>query len=116
MIQITFIKNGDKHCMTVTGHAGYAEKGKDVVCAGATMLAYTMAQSIAGMAANNQLADDYVLEIASGDAAMSYIPKEEYKALGKHIAWTIMNGAKCLETMYPEYVRVYKIGYAGDCE
>ena len=38
MIRASYRVEGDTHSLTVTGHAGYAEKGSDIVCAGASAL------------------------------------------------------------------------------
>ena len=42
MIEVSVRKDG----ITVSGHAGYAEAGKDVVCAGVTALTQTLIKSI----------------------------------------------------------------------
>lgn len=36
----------EKNCITVRGHAGYAEKGKDIVCAAVSVLTYNLQESI----------------------------------------------------------------------
>lgn len=38
MIKITYSRQGSRHCLTVRGHAGYGEQGKDIVCAGVSAL------------------------------------------------------------------------------
>ena len=35
--------------ITISGHAGYAEKGKDIVCAGVTALAQTLVGAITSL-------------------------------------------------------------------
>ena len=35
-----------ENSLTIDGHAGYAEKGKDIVCAGVTSLVQTLVESI----------------------------------------------------------------------
>jgi uncharacterized protein YsxB (DUF464 family) len=42
MITVTRLKDG----ITIAGHAGYAEPGKDIVCAGVSTLAQTLIQSV----------------------------------------------------------------------
>ena len=46
--------NGSIH-MTLKGHADAAPKGEDLICASATMLAYTVAQAVQFMFENNKL-------------------------------------------------------------
>lgn len=37
MIAVRFFKDGDRyHSFTISGHAGYAQKGNDIVCAAVT--------------------------------------------------------------------------------
>ena len=40
-------KETDKHVtVDIVGHAGYAEQGKDIVCAGVSTLAYTLINNL----------------------------------------------------------------------
>lgn len=41
MTVITFTEEGNKRIITINGHANYAEKGKDIVCAGISVLYQT---------------------------------------------------------------------------
>ena len=46
MIKVTFTESDNKPSLRLEGHAGYAEHGKDIVCASASILAYTVAQYV----------------------------------------------------------------------
>ena len=46
MLTITFSAGKQGQRMTLSGHAGAAPRGKDLVCAAASMLAYTLAQTL----------------------------------------------------------------------
>nr|DAJ22685.1 MAG TPA: YsxB-like protein [Siphoviridae sp. cttZS1] len=46
MIQVTYNEVGDEMILRAEGHAGYAEKGKDIVCAAVSVLMQTLAYSI----------------------------------------------------------------------
>ena len=46
MIQVTYNEVGDEMILWAEGHAGYAEKGKDIVCAAVSVLMQTLAYSI----------------------------------------------------------------------
>lgn len=48
---IEICSNGDG--ITITGHAGYAEPGNDVVCAGISTLAQTLIQAIEDLTKDN---------------------------------------------------------------
>ena len=44
MIEVIYYK--DSHLLTMDGHSGYSETGTDIVCAAATILAYTLAEAV----------------------------------------------------------------------
>ena len=48
MITASFYSNADERriALSVKGHAGQAERGKDIVCAAASILTYTLAQIV----------------------------------------------------------------------
>lgn len=43
---ITVTNGMNENCIFVSGHAGYAEPGRDIVCAGVSALVQTLIQSI----------------------------------------------------------------------
>lgn len=114
MVQMEFIQSGPRRWLKVHGHAGYAERGKDIVCAAASMLAYTLGQTVSNMDTAGQLTEVPVLKFASGEAVIGWIPKDEYRELAGAAMWVIENGARCLAASFPDYVRVRTVGYAED--
>lgn len=42
MISVYYARDGDAHELTISGHAGYAEHGHDIVCAGVSALAFAL--------------------------------------------------------------------------
>ena len=46
MIDVKFEASGENLIMDMKGHASFAEMGKDPVCAGASVLAMTVAQCV----------------------------------------------------------------------
>lgn len=46
MIQVMYNEVGDEMILRAEGHAGYAEKGKDIVCAAVSVLMQTLAYSV----------------------------------------------------------------------
>lgn len=46
MIEIKYTKNGNTGCIEITGHANYAEHGKDIVCSAVSTLSQTLIASI----------------------------------------------------------------------
>lgn len=45
MLYVRYDKKRDVHRLRVKGHAGYARKGEDIVCAACSILAYTLGQN-----------------------------------------------------------------------
>ena len=42
MIRVDDRRTGRRHRLAVTGHAGYGERGKDIVCAGVSALSFAL--------------------------------------------------------------------------
>lgn len=42
MITVYYAREGDEHELTITGHAGYAAHGQDIVCAGVSAIAFAL--------------------------------------------------------------------------
>lgn len=86
-------------CMEVMGHAGYGEKGKDIVCAGVSTLVFTF---IKMLEKNEKDIEGY--EYKSGDGIMkisfSYVNRERLK----HVISTIICGFSMMSESYPDNV------------
>lgn len=107
MIFVRFYKkqdNGSIH-MTIKGHAGAAPKGEDLVCASATMLAYTAAQAIQFMhEQGGMLKRKPKIDIKEGCATVIATPTEEGYAEVLHTFWVVQCGIHILAHNYPQYV------------
>lgn len=84
--------------ISVTGHAGYAEYGKDIVCAAVSVLAQTLISSIEELTAD---AIDY--SIADGKINIFYKGLTDEAQL---LVDSFFVGVRGVETAYPEYVKV----------
>ena len=106
MVKVHFWRDPDKNsiCMKVSGHAGTAPKGQDLVCASATMLVYTVAQAMTFMHEQGQLAEKPRIKIREGKASVSVVPKDDYYAEALHTFWVAQCGAHVLSKNYPEAV------------
>lgn len=98
-------KNGTIH-MTLQGHAGAAPKGEDLICASATMMAYTVAQAVQFMFEQGMLKKKPKISIKEGDAAVIAMPKEEAYAEVLHTFWTAQCGVHVLARNYPQNVKL----------
>ena len=105
MIKVTFTESPEKLSLRLEEHAGYAEHGKDIVCASASILAYTLASIIDSF-------DDDVepfINLASGDTIIGCKCKDDktYAKVADAFYYT-KTGYALLEHNYPQYVRLIK--------
>ena len=85
-------------CIEISGHAGYAEPGKDIVCAAVTALTQTLIQSI------DDLTDDKIeYEISPGRVDIKYGNLLEKS---KTLVDSFFVGICLIAEEFPEYVKV----------
>ena len=94
MIAVNVRKDGIK----IHGHAGYAEAGKDIVCAGVTALTQTLIRSL-----ENLTRDKFEYEVSPGRADIHYGNLSEE---GKLLVDSFFIGICLIADEFPEYVRI----------
>ena len=104
MIEVKFTPSEYK--LEVSGHAGYAETGKDIICSAVSILFYTLAQSLSE--ARYALEEDPVVNVSDG--VISCAPQGKYEATVGMIFWTILNGIQLLAEDEPDYVHLEVVG------
>lgn len=62
MVAITFTEEGNKRIITINGHANYAEKGKDIVCSGISVLYQTYKYFIEDLMDKGKAEDIFLIE------------------------------------------------------
>ena len=92
--------------MKVRGHAGFAELGKDPVCAGASTLAMTVAQCIQSMGEEGKLQKKPNIAIRNGRVSVVAKPKQEHFAEAFHVFYIGETGMQLLAEAYPEHVEL----------
>ena len=103
---VTFTEKGRKLSLRLEGHAGYAEHGKDIVCASASILAYTVAQFVMEAEHNGDLVSPAEIRLGSGDTLISCEPSVGmYLGMQNTFLFAKM-GYALLEHNYPQYVRL----------
>ena len=102
MIWVCYDRRG--HRVTVTGHAGYAERGADILCAAASMLLHTLAGAVRGLCERG-LAEDISVNLRSGAGEVSCVPVEECRCVVMAVMDSIVLGFRLLAADYPEYVQ-----------
>ena len=94
MIEVSVRKDG----IEVSGHAGYAENGKDIICAGMTALVQTLVKSV------GDLTEDKIeCEISPGRADIHYRNLSE---AGKLLVDSFFIGICMIADEFPDHVRI----------
>lgn len=92
--------------MEVRGHTGFAEAGKDPVCAGASTLAMTLAQCVKSMEEAGRLQKKAHILIRNGRVLVTAKPREEYLQETRHLFWVGETGMRLLAEAYPENIEI----------
>ena len=92
--------------INVTGHAGYAEQGKDIVCAAVSVLAQNLIQSIEALTG-----DEIKYRIEPGHMDIEYKDRSEQ---GKLLVDSFIIGINSVSESYgSEYVQLIQHGADG---
>lgn len=108
MIQVAFQEAQNRRALSfrLQGHAGQAPHGQDLVCAAASILAYTAAQVISDMYADSKLSLRPCIRLNRGDALVVVRPKEEFYDEALYALYLVQRGYYLLERNYPQYVKL----------
>lgn len=112
MLKVSFDVEGNKLTLTLKGHAGQAEVGKDIVCASASILAYTVAQFVREAEGRGDLESPPVIKLDSGDAVISCEPTEDISTMIQNIYLFAEAGYDLLAQTYPQFVELKPFGTA----
>lgn len=112
MIRVRFEKSedGKSIILSLQGHAGQAELGKDIVCASATILAYTVAQVVADLLNRGKLKKKPTIRLKPGDITVVCKPTKDAYAQAMHTYAIAQVGYALLANTYPEYVSLTPFG------
>ena len=114
MVNAEFFTNKESGSITMklTGHAGQAESGKDIVCSAASILAYTVAQALQFMYEQGDLQKKPHIKLDKGDTIIVVKPKPETYAEALHTFFVAQVGYHLLAHNYPQYVTLSSFGEA----
>ena len=101
MIQVEFYPNDLK--LSIKGHAGHAEPGKDIVCAAASILYYTLCQSLTDSEDLLKKAG-LIISMNEEESSVQAKPKKGSEATIQHIFWVVLEGIQLLADDYPKNV------------
>jgi len=101
MIDTRFESTGGSLVMDVKGHASFAELGKDPVCAGASILAMTVAQCVKSMQEEGKLQKRPTIRIKNGRVLVVCKPRAEHYTEALHTFYVGETGMHLLAESYP---------------
>lgn len=114
MITASFATNQESGSITlkIKGHADAAESGKDIICSAATILAYTVAQTLQFMYEQGELQKKPRIKLTEGDTIIVAKPKPEGYAEVLHTFFVAQVGYHLLSHNYPQHVELHSFGEA----
>ena len=101
MIHVTYYRTYSR--VTIEGHAHSGEAGHDLVCAGVSALAYTLAANVGNLEANGHVRDVRV-SMEPGKAEISCRPRSGTKAVTQRIFEAICVGFEIMARDYGKYI------------
>ena len=101
MIQAIYYRQYNR--LTIEGHAHSDEPGKDLVCAGASTLAYTLAANVANLS-DNGFVRDVTVKLEPGDTEIACKSKSGSQVMVGRIFESVCVGFEILATNYPQYI------------
>ena len=101
MIQVVYYRPYNR--LTIEGHALAGEPGKDLVCAGCSALAYTLAANVGNLENNGQV-KDVIVKLEPGKAEISCRPRTKYTAMVARIFEAVCVGFEMLAASNPQYI------------
>lgn len=108
MITVT---HKNQYSVTIEGHAYSGEPGHDLVCAAASILAYTLADNVQAAEANGWLRD-MTVKLNEGKAEIVCVPIDDCRGVVGLIFLSICAGFRLLAESHPENIQ-YKVVVEG---
>lgn len=100
---IKVIYNPNDHLLTMEGHAQSGPQGHDLVCASASILAFTLADNVEYLAELGHVTDP-VLAFDHGSAVIGCKVGEDLRAIVTLIYSTVCKGFALLAENYPNHI------------
>ncbi len=101
MIKVVYYRSDCK--VTVEGHAHSGDHGHDLVCASASVLAYTLASFIKNTHKAKQVKKP-VLKLEPGEAEVSCKPKKDFRLAVTLVFDALCGGFELLARNYPKNI------------
>ena len=101
MIKVVYRRKN--HRLTITGHANSGEVGHDLVCASASILAYTLAANVENMTKAKK-AGNPIISLSEGNANVYCKAKQGYRNVITLVYDSVCVGFELLAKNYPDYL------------
>lgn len=106
MITVTYYRK--LHRVTIKGHAKADEKGKDLICAAASVLSYTLAAD--AMELRDRGATRHIVtKLDEGDAEISVVPKSRYASVTELVLSSVCVGFELLANQHPNNITFHEV-------
>jgi len=107
MVEVKFHAYPDGHLgMTVRGHAGFGEKGQDIVCAAVSILVLTAAETAQRLYLRGHLTQAPETVLQEGFARVRLQPKPRFRQQARQALETVRTGMELLACSHPRHVRL----------
>ena len=116
MVKVIFTTDKDSGtiALRLTGHAGSADAGQDVICASCSILAYTVAQTAKFMYDEGNLRKKPNIKLNEGDALIRVKPKDTAYVEALHTFFVAQVGYSLLAHNFPQYVELTSFGKSSE--
>lgn len=101
MTHITHATYYNEHILECSGHAGFAKKGHDILCAAVSIICYTVAAYLKEAEAKG-LISGFLCDISQGYANIRFSCKRGGEA--EKCFFAIINGFKFLAESFPDHI------------
>lgn len=92
--------------MTVSGHAGFAARGQDIVCAAVSILTLTAVQAAQQLYLRGALKQLPETVLEEGFARVQLCPKPPFRRQARQALETVRTGMELLAQSHPQHVRL----------
>lgn len=112
MIQVDFQMSRDKKLFSLhlEGHSGMADSGKDIICAAASIITYTIADAVFALWKENKLRRAPVVNLHKGKAFIVFSPKRLHYKEAINLFSFAISGYRLINSEYPNYLNITRLG------
>lgn len=101
MVKVTYHRAYNR--LSVSGHANSADKGEDLICAAASILALTLGENVKHMAEINAVRNP-VIDIRDGEAEISCTASGGYRNVVANTFQSVIVGFEIMASKFPDNI------------